>query len=313
MRIMLTTQAILALATTSFGQIYDGSNSITALAGTANDTDPSILGNYYNYWKLTNNKTTYDLTRSDRMPVTSPKLIPMIGSRKQAIIEPNRTAMVIVDMQNFFLHPQLSPYAVNGRKAVQPTLNMIDAFRATGMKILWVNWGIDNFDMVTMPPSFLEGFSSNHEMNTTFCTEMGYLSQTNGTTVDMGKLLCRGSWNAQPWGELNTAMTKGLKDGTDLYFNKNRLSGLWGAQTPLGLYLQESETTTLFFGGVNSDQCVWGNLIDAYFKGFDTVYVEDCAGTSSPWYAEEMVRYNADSDGFLANSTYVIDALEKQK
>jgi len=45
------------------------------------------------------------------------------------------------------------------------------------------------------------------------------------------------------------------------------LSGLWGAQTPLGLYLQESETTTLFFGGVNSDQCVWGNLIDAYFKG----------------------------------------------
>ena len=31
----------------------------------------------------------------------------------------------------------------------------------------------------------------------------------------------------------------------------DRLSGLWGAQTPLGLYLQESETTTLFIGGVN--------------------------------------------------------------
>ena len=64
---------------------------------------------------------------------------------------------------------------------------------------------------------------------------------------------------------------------------------------------------------MNSDQCVWGNLIDAYFRGFDTVYVEDIAATVSPWYAEEMVRYNADGNGFLANSTYVIDALDKQK
>ena len=36
----------------------------------------------------------------------------------------------------------------------------------------------------------------------------------------------------------------------------DRLSGLWGMQTPLGLWLQENEMTTLFFGGVNADQCV---------------------------------------------------------
>jgi nicotinamidase-related amidase len=65
----------------------------------------------------------------------------------------------------------------------------------------------------------------------------------------------------------------------------------------LGLWLQENEVTTLFFGGVNSDQCVWSTLIDAYFKGFDTVYMEDCSATTSPWYAEQMVRYNGDSDG----------------
>ena len=41
----------------------------------------------------------------------------------------------------------------------------------------------------------------------------------------------------------------------------DRLSGLWGAQTPLGLWLQENEITTLFFGGVNADQCVWGTLL----------------------------------------------------
>jgi len=57
-------------------------------------------------------------------------------------------------------------------------------------------------------------------------------------------------------------------------------------------------------------------LADFYpslWQGFDTVYVEDCSATTSPWYAEQMVRYNGDLDGFLANSTDVIDALKKQK
>jgi nicotinamidase-related amidase len=80
---------------------------------------------------------------------------------------------------------------------------------------------------------------------------MGMMKEENGTEIDLGKKLCRGSWNAQPWGPLYPAMLEGLANGTDFYFNKNRLSGLWGAQTPLGLYLQESETTTLFIGGVN--------------------------------------------------------------
>ncbi|KAI7305044.1 Pre-mRNA-splicing factor [Hortaea werneckii] len=303
---------LVTLATASMGQVYNTYNSITALSGMINASSSSTLGNYYNYWKLTDNDTTYDLTRSDRMPVSSPKTIPMIGSRERAIIEPNRTAMVIVDMQNFFLHLQLSPAADKGRAAVQPTLNMIDAFRANEMKVLWVQWGIDNYDLLTMPPALLDQFSDDHSLNSTFCTEMGTIKEENGTEVDLGKKLCRGSWNAQPYGPLYLAMLDGTANGTDYYFHKNRLSGLWGAQTPLGLYLQESGITTLFLGGVNSDQCVWSTLIDAYFKGFDVVYVENIAGTTSPWYAEQMVRYNADSDGFLANSSYIVDALNAQ-
>lgn len=46
--------------------------------------------------------------------------------------------------------------------------------------------------------------------------------------------------------------------GRILAYNSDidRLSGLWGPQTPLGLFLMENEITTLFFGGVNADQCV---------------------------------------------------------
>ncbi|KAK4992533.1 hypothetical protein LTR50_001075 [Elasticomyces elasticus] len=305
---ILTTIANVALASPT-PQLYDSSNSITALTGTANASAGPVLGNYYNYWKLRSNKTVYDLTRSDRMPVTSPKVIPMMASRKTAIIEPSRSALVIIDMQNFFLHPQLNPAATGGRKAVQPTLNMIDGFRANGMKVLWTNWGLDNFDLVTIPPSFSEGFSNDSTMVTTFGSDMGTIEAPNGSSIAVGRKLMRGSWNAQPWDKLYDAQVAGVASGTDLYFNKNRLSGLWGAQTPLGLYLQEHEITTLFFGGVNSDQCVWGTLLDAYYKGFDVVYVDDIAATVSPEAAAEMVRYNADLNGFVTNSTLVLSGL----
>lgn len=32
------------------------------------------------------------------------------------------------------------------------------------------------------------------------------------------------------------------------------MSGIWGSQTALDLYLQEQGITTLFFAGVNADQ-----------------------------------------------------------
>ncbi len=50
---------------------------------------------------------------------------------------------------------------------------------------------------------------------------MGTLTEDNGTTIELGKKLCRGSWNARPWGPLDPAMVEGLDSGTDLYFNKS--------------------------------------------------------------------------------------------
>jgi len=310
-------QSILALSPIAAAQLYDTSNSITSLSGTLNTSDAQFVGNYYNYWAVLNTtgNLTYDLTRSDRLPVTSPKHLENVffGSRKNAIIEPSRTALVIIDMQNYFLHPQLSPRATGGRWAVQPTLNMIDGFRKMGSKVLWTNWGLDSFDLVTIPPSFLEGFAKNESdiPGSTFGSDLGTLTAENGSKIELGQTLMRGSWNSQPYGSLYPAMTEGLANGTDFYFNKNRLSGLWGAQTPLGLFLQEQQITTLFFGGVNADQCVWGTLLDAYYKGFDVVYVDDISQTVSPFSAREMCRYNADLDGFIGNSTEILAALAK--
>lgn len=209
------------------GQIYDVSNSITAVTGIL-DTTPnsSFLGNYYNFWNVDAASSTWDLTRSARMAVTSPKTIPMLGMRKTAIIEPNRTAYIIVDMQNFFLHPQLSPNATRGRLAVGPTLDMIHAFRKNAMKILWVNWGIDAYDLLTMPPAFLDTFATDHTAATSFCSDMGVL-QDGGMEIAMGGKLCRGSWNARPYGPLYKEMVKGIEHGTDVLLHKSELHFLF--------------------------------------------------------------------------------------
>jgi hypothetical protein len=49
--------------------------------------------------------------------------------------------------------------------------------------------------------------------------------------ISAGRKLMRGSWNAQPYGVLNELKNGSLAAGTDIYFNKNRLSGLWGAHS----------------------------------------------------------------------------------
>ena len=259
--------SLLAALPVCLGQ-YPLSQSQTAVNGLGYTGNITTLGNVYNYWNVTADGV-YDLTRSNVAPVTNPVEIPMSGSRQRALIEPSRSALVIIDMQNFFLHPALAPKATNGRGVVNATVNMINGFKAAGMKTLWTFWGLDDFDLLTIPPAFKAGFATNGSnlADETFGSDMGTISVStsdesepcNGTACrdqEAGALLMRGSWNAQPWGVLNDLKNQGLADGSALYFNKNRLSGLWGAQTPLGLWLQENGITTLFFGGVNADQCV---------------------------------------------------------
>ncbi|KAK8117706.1 uncharacterized protein PG998_005987 [Apiospora kogelbergensis] len=293
------------------------------LVGNGFEGSEKKLGNQYNYWTVLSNGTV-DLTRGATMPVTAPKVIPMVksASHPAIVVEPKRTVLCLVDYQNLFLHPALTPSANAGRAAASgPAVDMIKSFRKAGMKVTWVNWGLTQYDLFTMPPAFMAGFSGGtNQPDKSFGSEMGMVADTDSSSstpgnanatkqVDAGRMLMRDTWNARPWGVLGPLMDEGIAAGTDLLFHKNRLSGLWGAQTPFGLWLQENEITTIFFGGVNADQCVWSTLVDAHFKGYDTVYVDDLSATISPDYTTQMTRYNADGYGFLGNSSDILAAL----
>jgi len=85
---------------------------------------------------------------------------------------------------------------------------------------------------------------------------------------------------------------------------------MWGTSTPLQTWLQDNSMTTLFFGGVNIDQCVWGTLLDSYYKAYDVILLDDISATTSPIGATQMVDFNAVIDGWRANSTDIMAALK---
>ncbi len=91
----------------------------------------------------------------------------------------------------------------------------------------------------------------------------------------------RGELNSELYGPLQTEYEAGKVKGTDVWIHKNRqvydetrlstlidsalrmprLSGIWGYQSALDLYLKENGIRTLFFAGVNTDQVRYSPLL----------------------------------------------------
>ncbi|KAJ7092697.1 Isochorismatase hydrolase [Mycena epipterygia] len=228
-------------------------------------------------------------------PLTSALLdIPVDGDRTVRVNR-NSTAIVIIDMQNFFLHSELRDHP-SGLKCVEPLMKVVPALRNLGIKILWVNWGLTDPELQTIPPSLVRGFMKNGRG--------GFGSEMAG---GFGRLLMRDAKNSELYGPLQAEYLKGKEAGTDFWIHKNRMSGLWGSQSALDLFLQENGITTLLFAGVNADQCVAGTLVDAYFRGYDCLLVEDATATTSPQGGFENVVYNAgNSYGFVTDTTRLI-------
>ncbi|KAF9270098.1 Isochorismatase hydrolase [Marasmius fiardii PR-910] len=214
-------------------------------------------------------------------------------------VDANATALVVIDMQNFFLHPDLRDHPL-GLKCVDPLLRVVPTLREKGVKILWVNWGLTVHELKTLPPALIRGFRKPQSIR-----GGGFGSELPG---DFGRLLMRGERNSDLYGPLQDEYVKGQKAGTDFWVHKNRMSALWD-QTALDLSLKEHGLRTLLFAGVNTDQCVGGTLIDAYYRGYDCIVLQDATATTSPSGGFENVIYNAgNSYGFVTDTGRVIAA-----
>ena len=247
-------------------------------------------------WQYQRPQKTYDLTRPGQGNASPEPARPLTirttgGPRDtQVAIDPRRAALVVVDMQNFFLHPRCRDHPT-GLAAVAPTLRVIEACRRAGIQVVWLNWGLTAADLATMPAAVITGFARGMIRG----SPADKAPVPSGLGVDLGGgrgcMLTKGAWNAEVYGGGVPAGVPSLAaavrpDLGDVQCDKTRMSGMWSPREPLRQYLETTEAgrgmRMLLFAGVNTDQCVLGTLADAYNNGWDCVALEDCCATTTP-------------------------------
>ena len=125
--------------------------------------DRALIGKPPNHWLYSSSPPSFDLTRPSppEYVVPSPKTsISLPTSTKPILISPEKSALVIIDMQNFFLSTYLGrPADGAGNKAGQRLLDSgIPAARKAGIRVIWLNWGLTDEEIDDMPPSTRRAF-----------------------------------------------------------------------------------------------------------------------------------------------------------
>lgn len=187
------------------------------------------------------------------------------------------TAVVVIDMQNDFCHPDgwLGHIGVDvaaARKPIAPLRALLPALRKAGVPVVWLNWG-NRPDRLNLSPALLHVYNP-----TGVGVGLGDPLPKSGAPV-----LQAGSWAAAVVDEL-------ADEPADIHVAKYRMSGF--PDTPLDSILRNLRITTLLFAGVNLDQCVMCTLQDANFLGYDCLLLEDCAATTSPDFCTAATLYN---------------------
>ena len=176
---------------------------------------------------------------------------------------PSRTALVVIDPQNDFLHKE-GWYAKSGvdishmQRTIEPTRKLVAAARAKGIPVIWTRHG------------FRDG------------TDGGVFFQLRPFLKDGG--LRQGTWGAEILEGLGAS-----KD--DWVVDKTRLSAFFN--TSLDGILRGLKAETVLFAGVLTNQCVAATSKDANFRDYKPIVVEDATGTTLPHLhdpAIEMMR-----------------------
>ncbi|MBC7378036.1 MAG: isochorismatase family protein [Burkholderiaceae bacterium] len=242
-----------------------------------------------NRWRV--DGTRADLSRAERKTV---RAVELDAQPQTVVVDAHRSALVVVDMQNDFCAKggyldyrgiDITP----DRAPIAPLQALIPVLRAQGVPIIWLNWGVRR-DLLNMYPSLPHAHTQDGE-------GAGLGERIPGGAA----ILLKGSWGAQIVDELNPGEQ-------DIHVTKHRFSGFW--DTELDSILRNMGVCTLFFAGVNADQCVMTTLEDASFLGYDVLMLRDCVGTTSPDYCMQATEYNVKLlFGFMSNSGALINGL----
>lgn len=244
----------------------------------------------------TRNRWSVSATRANLVrPPAVPQPVTIDAATKLVTFDLARTAIIVVDMQNDFCHPDgwLAHIGVDvtpARAPIAPLQRLLPVLRGLDVPVIWLNWG-NRPDRLNLSPALLHVYKPSG-------TGIGLGDRLPGSGA---RVLERGSWSASIVEELTV-------EATDIHVAKYRMSGF--QDTELDSILRNLNVTTLLFAGVNADQCVLCTLQDANFHGYDCMLLRDCAATTSPGYCMAATVYNVSQCfGFVLESSVLTAAL----
>ncbi|QIX00842.1 hypothetical protein AMS68_006359 [Peltaster fructicola] len=215
--------------------------------GNAEQHRKAIIGNSKDFWYYSS-RHGFDLTHSSSE--ASEHRVSIDTSTLPVTVDPAKTALVIIDMQNFFLSPAFDRDVHGaGHKAMkQLAEHAIPAARRAGIRVVWLNWGLTQQEVDDMPPAITRAFgfeavvdeSQNPSSESIAVDRQGIprqqganivlqkgkdakiykglghdcgilLDPTTGQENDAGKLLMRDQWNAALCQPLDKMYEEGLK------------------------------------------------------------------------------------------------------
>jgi nicotinamidase-related amidase len=185
-------------------------------------------------------------------------------------IKPLTSALMIIDMQEYFLHPEspfshtlaqrmpglLDYFQERARTVVEPALRcLLDRFRAHGLAVIYTTVASELSDGRDLAPRFQRSNAATRQ-------QVGAAQFPPRTDA---------------WAHIVAALTP---RPNELILNKTTFSAF--ASTGLERTLRHLGMETLVIGGVATNVCVEATARDAVDLGYQVILVEDACATYSP-------------------------------
>ena len=186
-------------------------------------------------------------------------------------LDPDRTALVVVDMQNGFCHPDGSLYAPGSEAAIEPCAGLVSDARAAGARVV--------FTRDVHPP---EQFDETH-----------YYDEFDR----WGEHVLEGSWEADLVDELEPR-------DDELVVEKHTYDAFY--RTELEGWLRARNVDDVVICGTLANVCVLHTAGSAGLRDFRPVLVADAVGA----IADDHREYALDHADWLFGEVYERDDVE---
>jgi nicotinamidase-related amidase len=220
-----------------------------------------------------------------------------IEAEPEAIaIDPDRTAVIVIDMQRDFLEPggfgaSLGNDVTLLQRAVGPIRSLLDGARSRGMLIIHTREG-HRPDLTDAPKAKIE---------------RGAPSMRIGDSGPMGRILIRGEKGHEIIGALSPLPPEPVVDKPG--------KGAFHA-TDLGAILKNRGIESLIVCGVTTEVCVHTTVREANDRGYKCIVPGDCCASYFPEFHEaalRMIRAQGGIFGWVTDSARVLAALSRDR